>query len=40
LPGLSPSEHSFGLAKNTIPDGGFETLSRDNIDPAPETRAP
>jgi hypothetical protein len=26
LPGLSPSEHGFSLAKNTIPDGGLETL--------------
>src|ERR1700730_1300704 len=34
--GLSPSEHGFGLAKHTIPDTGFGTLFRDDIDPASE----
>jgi hypothetical protein len=36
LPGLSPSEDNFSLTKNTIKntiaDGGFETLFGENID--------
>lgn len=32
----SPSEHGFGLATDTIPDGGIETLFRYDIDPVSE----
>jgi hypothetical protein len=33
---LCPSEHGFSLAQDTVPDGGIETLFRDDIDPASE----
>jgi hypothetical protein len=31
LTGLFPSEHTFGLAKDTMPNGGLKTLLCDLI---------
>ena len=35
--GLSPSEHTFGLAKHAIPDTGIEAGFRDHVDLAVQT---
>lgn len=33
---LCRSERGFSLAQDTVPEGGIEALSRDDIDPASE----